>query len=54
MKMTVIPIITGVLGTVSKGLERGLKEAEIGGQIETNQTTEMLKSARIPRRVLET
>ena len=34
MGVTVIPVIIGELGTVSKGLE----ELEIGGQIETIQT----------------
>ena len=55
MKMTEIPIkVIGALGTVLKGLEKRLDELEIRGRIETIQTTELLKSARIPRRVLET
>ena len=37
--MLVIPILTGGLQTVSKGLERKLKELEIRGRIETIQTT---------------
>ena len=37
-----------------KGLERGLDEVEIGGRIATTQTTELLKSAEIPRRARET
>ena len=51
MKGTVIPIVIGVLGMVPKGLKKGL---EIGGRIETIQTTALLKSARILGRVLET
>ena len=31
MKVTVIPIILGALGTVPKGLERRLEELQIGG-----------------------
>ena len=53
-KMMVIPIITGALGMVPKGLVRGLKDLEIGGRAETIPTTELLRSARILRRVLET
>ena len=55
MRMKVIPIVIGALGTVPKGLEKSLSELEIKGRIETIQTTALLKSARIRmRRVLET
>ena len=50
--MRSIPIVIGELGTFYRGLEMGLEESEIGGRIETIQTT-VLKSARILRRVLE-
>ena len=53
-KVTVIPIVIGVLGTVTKGLVQGLENVEIRGQAETIQTIELLRSARILRRVLET
>ena len=33
--MTVKPIVFGALGTITKGLVRGLEELEIGGQAET-------------------
>ena len=36
---TVIPIVTGTLGTVFKGLERGLEELKIVRRIEIIQTT---------------
>ena len=49
-----IPIIIGTLGTVPKGLIKGLEDLEIKGQMETIQTTALLRSARILRRVLET
>ena len=53
-KVTVIPVVIGVLGTVTKGLVQGLDDLEIGGRSETIQTTALLRSAKIPRRVLET
>ena len=46
-------IVTGVLGTAPKGLERDLEELEIGKRIEAIQTTALLRYARIRRRVLE-
>ena len=39
MKVTVIPIIVGALGTIPKGLVKGLEDLEIRGQVETIQTT---------------
>ena len=54
MKVMVIPIVVGALGTVPKGLEKMLEELEIRGRIETIQITALLRSARILRRVLET
>ena len=35
MKVTVTLIVSGVLGTIPKGLAKGLKELETGGQVET-------------------
>ena len=52
--MTVISIVVGILGTVTKGLVKGLKDLEIGGQVETIQTRALLKSFRMLKRVLET
>ena len=54
MRVKVVPIVIGALGTIPKGLEKSLSELEIKGRIETIQTTALLKSARIIRRVLET
>ena len=54
MKVTVISIVIGALGTVTKELVKGLKNLEITGGVETIQTTVLLKSARILKRVLET
>ena len=54
MGVTVLLVIIGTLGTVSKGLERDLEELEIGIRIETIQTTTFLRLARILRRFLVT
>ncbi len=54
MKVTIIPIVIGAFGTVTKGLLKGLEDLEVGGRVETIQTTALLKTARILRRVLET
>ena len=54
MKVTVIPIVIGAFGTVTKGLVKGLKDLKIRERVETIQTTALWRSARIPRRVLET
>ena len=54
MKMTIIPFVIGAFGTVTKGLLKGLEDLEVGGRVETIQTTALLKTARILRRVLET
>ena len=53
MKVTNIPIVTGAFGTVTKELLKGLEDLEVGGRVETIQTT-LLKTARILRRVPET
>ena len=54
MKVTALPIVIGVLGTVTKGLVQGLEDLEITGRVKTIQTTALLRSARILGRVLET
>ena len=54
MKVTIVPIVIGALGTVTKGLLKGLKDLVVGGRVETIQTTALLKTARILRKVLET
>ena len=47
MKVTIVPIVIGALGTITKGLLKGLKDLEVGGQLETIQTTALLRTARI-------
>ena len=54
MKVTIIPIVIRAFGTVTKGLLKGLEDLEVGGRVECLQTTALLKTARILRRVLET
>ena len=54
MNVTIIPIMVGAFGTVTKGLLKGLENWEVGGRVETIQTTALLRTARILRRVLET
>ena len=53
MKVTVIPIVIGAFGTVTKELVQGLVDLEIRGRVDTIQTTALLRSPRILRRVLE-
>ena len=54
MKMTVMPIVVGAIGVVSKNLEKRLIELEIGGRTAAIQTTAIEKSAVILSRVLKT
>ena len=54
MKVAIVPIVIGALGTITKGLLKGLEDLEIGWRVETIQTTALLRTARILRRVLET
>ena len=54
MKVTIVPIVVGALGTTTKGLLKSLEDLEVGGRVETIQTTALLRTDRSPRRVLET
>ena len=47
MKATEILILIGALGTVTKGLIKGLEDLEIRGRVEINETMVLLRSARI-------
>ena len=42
MKVTFIPIVIGALGTVTKGLVKGLEDLEIRGLVVTIQSTALL------------
>ena len=48
-----IKIVVGVLGMVHEGMEKKLKELAIKGRIKAIQTTVLLESARILRRILD-
>ncbi len=52
--MTRVSIVIGELGTITKGLLKGLEDLGVGGRVETIKTTALLRTARILRRVLET
>ena len=54
MKVTIIPIVISAFGTITKGFLKGLEDLEFGNRVETIQTTALLRTARILRRVLET
>ena len=50
MKVTIMPIVMGVLSTVTEGLVKGLEGVETRGKVGTIQTTALLRSARILKR----
>ena len=54
MKVTIIPIVIGALGTVTKGLIKGLEDLEIKRRVEIIKSTALMRTARIPKRVLKT
>ena len=54
MKVTIIPIVIGAFGAVTKGLLNGLEDLQVGGRVETIQTTALLRTGRILGRVRET
>ena len=54
MKVTVITVIVGALGTVSNGLEKNIAGREISGRFDTVRTSVLLRTAWILRRILET
>ena len=54
MKVTIVPIVIGAFGTITKGLLKGPEDLEVYGRVETFQMTALLRTARILRRLLET
>ena len=46
MQVTIIPIVIGAFGTVTKGLLKGLEDLEVGGQVETIQTTALSRNTK--------
>ena len=53
MQVTIIPIVIGAFGTVNKALQTGPEDLDVGGRVKTIQTTALLRTVRILRRVLE-
>ena len=53
-KVTIIPIVIGAFGTVTKGLLKRLEDLEKTGRVATIQTTAVLRTPRILKGVLET
>ena len=49
MKVTIVPIVIGAHGVVTKGLIKGQEDLEVTGRVGTIQTTALLRSARIIR-----
>ena len=43
MNVTIISILTGLLGTVTTELVKGIEDLEIRGQLETNNTIALLQ-----------
>ena len=54
MQVTIISIVIGAFGTVSKVLSKGVEDLEVGGRVETIQTTTLLRTTEMLRSVLET
>ena len=54
MKVTIILIVIGAFGTVTKRLLKGMEDMEVGGRVEIIQTSTLLRTARIPRGILQT
>ena len=54
MKVTVLQIVIGVIGTATKRLVNDLEDLEIKEQADTIQTTSLLRSVRILSKVLAT
>ena len=54
MRVMVIPMADGALGTAPKGLDRRLEQFNIRGRINTIQNTIMLRLVSILRRIPET
>ena len=38
MKVTIVPIVIGALGTIAKGLLKGVEDLEVGGPVLENDT----------------
>ena len=52
-KSAIVPIVIAAFGTVTKGLLKCLEDLEVCGRVESIQTTALLKTARILKRILK-
>ena len=43
VKVMTVPIVIGALGTITKGLLKGLEDLEVGGRVETIQMTPLFE-----------
>ena len=46
--MTIVPIVIGTFGTITKGLLKGLEDLEVGGRIETIQNDSIAENGQNP------
>ena len=53
MKVAIIPIVIGALGTITEEVILRLEKLAIRGRVKTIQTTTLLRTARILKRRLE-
>ena len=44
MKVTIVLIVIGAIGTITKRLLKGLEDLEVGGRVGTIQTTALLRT----------
>ena len=44
MQVTIIPIVIGAFGTVTKWLLKGLEDLEVGGRVETIQNDSIIEN----------
>ena len=42
LKVTIVPIVIGAFGTITKGLLKSLEDLEVGGRVETIQMTDSI------------
>ena len=54
MKVTIVPIVIGAFGTITKRLLKGLEDLEVGRRVKTIQTRALPRIVRILRVDLET
>ena len=46
MNVTIVPIVIGAFGAITKGLLKGLEDIEVGGRVKTIQMTVLPRMAR--------